>query len=387
MTQNQCVLHVGVPKAGSTSIQLSLFYRLRDPGFRYLSFGNIHSNVGLRLVFEADEEADQVMDLNKFEFYGISSNKLEMLRARYREKLLRAVADAQRKERTLILSSEAAWRFNSKRFEKIRDFFHAEGMQPTIVVYCRSPGDWLSSWYQQSIKMGYSDLDDILERLERVDFLAYEKKIRMFDQVFGAENVRTHLFDPTDFPGRCVVRHFCHEQGIEISPQTIIRDNDSVSLDATRMFFSWYRFVDPSLSGKLNRVRHTMLVSRLSRLSGSAMRLSRNMIAQQLDDFERQRPWIEQRIGTTLEPYLREPSEDSLIDQESDLLDFSTESLDWLCRQAKTSMIRPGSKEQVARQVAERVDRLFRQLDAKAFSAWASSEFGKRRRRLLDPLC
>ena len=229
MTQNQCVLHVGVPKAGSTSIQLSLFYRLRDPGFRYLSFGNIHSNVGLRLVFEADEEADEVMDLNKFEFYGISSNKIEMLRARYREKLLRAVADAQRKERTLILSSEAAWRFNSKRFEKIRDFFHAEGMQPTIVVYCRSPGDWLSSWYQQSIKMGYSDLDDILERLERVDFLAYEKKIRMFDQVFGAENVRTHLFDPKDFPGRCVVRHFCHEQGIEISPQTIIRDNDSVS--------------------------------------------------------------------------------------------------------------------------------------------------------------
>jgi len=387
MTKNQCVLHVGVPKAGSTSIQLSLFYGLRDPRFRYLSFGNIDSNVGLRLVFEADEEADKVMDLNKFEFHGVSTNKIEMFRARYRYKLLRAVADAKRKERTLILSSEGSWRFNSNRFEKIRDFFHAEGMQPTIVIYVRSLGDWLSSWYQQSIKMGYCDLDDIIERFEPIDFLAYEKKIRMFDRIFGAENVQTHLFDPAGFPGRCVVRHFCQEQGIELSPQAIIRDNDSVPLAATRMFFSWYRFVDPSLSGKLNRVRHTMLVSRLSRLSGSAIRLSRKMIAQQLDDFERQRPWIEQRIGARLEPYHREPSEDSLIDKESDLLDFSTESLDWLCRQAKTSMIRPGSKEQVARQVAERVDRLFRQLDAKAFSAWASSEFGKRRRRLLDPLC
>ena len=34
-----CILHVGMPKTGTTSIQESLYHGLDDPAFRYIGLG------------------------------------------------------------------------------------------------------------------------------------------------------------------------------------------------------------------------------------------------------------------------------------------------------------------------------------------------------------
>ena len=46
-----CILHVGMPKTGTSSIQESLLFGLSDPRFRYISFGDPNAGEFLESLF------------------------------------------------------------------------------------------------------------------------------------------------------------------------------------------------------------------------------------------------------------------------------------------------------------------------------------------------
>ena len=54
----RCVLHVGMPKTGSTSIQESLYHGLRARGFWYVSFGEVNGERVLLTCFGHDQGED-----------------------------------------------------------------------------------------------------------------------------------------------------------------------------------------------------------------------------------------------------------------------------------------------------------------------------------------
>lgn len=47
----RCILHIGMPKTGTSSIQHFLFYGLKDARFQYFSFGEVDSCRGIGNIF------------------------------------------------------------------------------------------------------------------------------------------------------------------------------------------------------------------------------------------------------------------------------------------------------------------------------------------------
>ena len=125
----------------------------------------------------------------------------------------------------------------------------------------------------------------------------------------------------------------------------------------------------------------------MARLPGKRICLSKNVIADQIETFEKQRPWLEQRLGRSIPSSVQNRANQECIDDDRDLFRFSEESLNWLCRESNSPPIRKLHGKQAAQQVAERVDRLFRRPDLTSFTSWASEELSKHRKKLFNPIC
>ena len=53
IAMERCILHVGMPKTGTSSIQETLYHGLKDPRFRYISLerGRTATNRALTVLF------------------------------------------------------------------------------------------------------------------------------------------------------------------------------------------------------------------------------------------------------------------------------------------------------------------------------------------------
>ena len=383
MTAKKCLMHIGMPKTGSSSIQQTLFYRLQDRRYQYLSFGDVSSDNGLLTLFDLSAKSSWFV-----KDQGWSLEKLRRLKAKYHKKLQRANKKVRQNNKSLILSGETVWRLEPEDITQMRDSLVQQKLRPVIIAYLRPPADWLGSYFQQLIKqLEVTDLQTFLTTIEEHHSLDFASKIRTFDNLFGRENVQIHLFDPKTFPKGCVVRHFLARQEIELDPNSVIHVNESLSFPAIQMLFSWLQLMPTQMKGRIDRIRRFMLISRMGRLPGKRICLSENAIADHLEIFEKQRPWLEQRLGRSIPNSVQNRSNQKEINDDRDLFRFSEESLNWLCRESNSPPIRTLHGKQAAQQVAERVDRLFRRPDPTSFTSWASEELGKHRKKLFNPIC
>lgn len=313
------LLHYGMPKTGSTSIQVSLHKSLADPQFHYVSLGQANPNNELILAFADDP--------NRYRFIArqqLHPNKLAAKRAR-----VRALLDAELKKaagKTAILSSEALYGMRASEIGAIADFLRDYTTEVKAVGYIRPPADVLVSAFQQNLKA--HDVKSF--ELGRA-FPNYDVQISMLDAVLGRDNVECWLFQPSHFPGGCAVQDFCGRLGVTFDPALVIRKNDGLSLPAISLLYAYRRLGPGYGTGAASIHENNLLVTKLRELDGPKLHFHSSLTAPLFVRRRQAVAWAEQRIGASLTSDLKR-HDAKAVRSEADLLKASPDALDWLSR-------------------------------------------------------
>lgn len=340
-----CIVHAGFPKTGTTSIQSSLFYALRDERFRLLTLDSRFGNQTFLAAF-----SDGFGSGNAYFSRGIGPRGLARLPQRSRDYLDRALRSAGRDGVTPVISAEAMSGTKDPAPERLRDFLSARGWDPRVVAYLRAPLDFVESLYQQDLRTAVP-LARLAARRERLDRADYHRAIERLDRAFGREAVTLHWFDPESFPDRCVVRHFCESNGIRFLGDDVVRKNESINLPAVRFISALLFGAGGRPAPSAESARWRILLERLAELPGPPLRLHASLTRRYVETARKGWDSLEARLGRTLPMSLHERDPDEGIRCEEDLLDFSAESLEWLAHATGRRVVRKGEGDATVRGV------------------------------------
>ena len=347
----KCILHAGIPKTGSTSIQAFLAKGISDPGYVYAFYPAKNVNHVLANLF-LDCPEKYIWNQNR----GLSSTQIRRRSKSFRRYLDSIVAKAIKKGATLILSSELCTSMTDRELGNLKSYLNAKGFDVEVILYFREYKSYQESALQQVIKQGKSVLPVSFKN-------GYQAIMDKFDTVFGASQVHAYKFDPSLFPNGCVVRHFCETIGLKADYSRIQRENDGLKLPLMKLLFAYNKFApklppSPRTAGDNFRFL-TYLKKENESFSGPSLRLHSRFFEANQPDWEREAKALENRMGFSLQDdRYRYDQDPFVIKGEQDLFEFDQHALNWLAARLGEQPVAPVSGEEAARQVAMQMYRL-----------------------------
>lgn len=278
------ILHLGMNKAGSTTIQVAL--RAYDaPGIWWLQAPPFSQTQLVCLPFRANPPAM---------LFTRPDRKAEATDARA---ALETALGAN--DKSVILSSEFMSDFRDEAdIARLVAALRAHVDEVRAVIYLRAPGAYLASVYQETLKMLLPQPG--LGKL----WPAYGARIRPWDRVLGRENVVVRPFDPKAFPGGDLMLDFAQHAGLDPAtlPHHVKRANESLSLEAVALLHA-YRLENPKPSPSQpgrKAVAHTVFT--LKSFGTGRFAFSQKMTAKLLERRARDVAWAEARQGQPFAP-------------------------------------------------------------------------------------
>jgi hypothetical protein len=280
------ILHIGMHKTGSTSIQRSL------SGFS-----------DSRFVYHEDQKGESNQTRAMFGLLGVGRRgprertKNEVAAAG--REILARLDDAVRslEGRQLVISAEGLWLLPEGTVSELGRILAARFDAVDVVGYVRSPAAFISSYFQQRVKGGTRRSGGVDVAREYPNYRwAFEK----FDKVFGREKVRLWKFDPARFPGGCVVQHFCSRVGIDLPAARIIRVNESLPREAVSLLYTYWALGAEFGAWPMARMAKHDLWRQLMELGNTRFRFSPDVIRPVLEKNRADIEWMEARLGESL---------------------------------------------------------------------------------------
>lgn len=284
------ILHVGMHKTGSTSIQRSLQGH-DGVGFRYLRAfpgGPNHSTFLFSLLGRGDLARD-----------GRAGAPVHVPHA---EQLVTA-AEASRLldadlallgDRRLIVSGEGAMQLSTAELRSLARALGARDAATTVHAYVRPPAAYATSVFQQHIKNGRMTRFDL-----RTRFCDYRERFEKLDRAFGREQVLLRKFDPRGFEGQCVVRDFCRWIALDGEPEAL-RSNESLNSEVVRLLYIFHRMVEAGVVERGDTKTHNARVRALAGIDGDRLRFAPSLLRRHLDARQDDTAWMEERLGVSL---------------------------------------------------------------------------------------
>lgn len=354
---SHCILHIGMPKTGSTSIQDSLFFGLTNPHFRYIQLTS-HPNADhyLQAIFLEDPSEHWV-----YQRKGYSSRKLARIRHRYRERLYQALLHTGEDQVTGIISSEYCWDYTPEQLQELHSFISRAGADITVIAYIRPIKSWIESDFQQDVKHAlnphYSKPD--FSQAYILQKTNYVERLNVIERIFGADRVIVRPFKKNQLINGCVVLDFCKTLGIGFEQSKIARANEGLGADAVKLLHSYNRYARAQDS--LSFADNHLLVLRLERLASEPFRLHSSMIKTLWPHIHEQNQKILEKYKIDITEDLDAADQGPCISTPDDLTCFSTRSLQWLAQQNHCAPIADEQGEMAARAVAQQVSQLVHQ--------------------------
>lgn len=185
-------LHIGLPKSGSSAIQVYLnenHKKLMDSGVMY-PWQHGYS----QLYRTSGGNAKRILSIARNGYLG---EEVSCLKNEIKE-----LCDKYNK---LIISSEALSVFFKNPADLSR--LLPSGIDVRIVIYLRNQVEKFVSDVNQTIKNARRDSYDIGKSW--FDFNDYKNQIRRWERAFGKENIVVRGYDKSSFPRGDVVADFC----------------------------------------------------------------------------------------------------------------------------------------------------------------------------------
>jgi hypothetical protein len=302
---SRCIIHIGMHKTGSSSIQKSLDGFENDQ-FLYAALGNeANHSLPIYSAFAGNPE--------RHHLHRASGREGDAVRSYIRDvqsDLDRSIAAAH--GRTLLISGEDIGVLSQQDLEKLRNYFRDKFEDLTIVGYVRPPAAFMASHFQQRVKSG-----SINSFNPKAMYRKYQASFGKFDQVFGRDKVQLWKFDSRTFPGGCVVQDFITRLGIAFPKKRIVRLNESLPRQAVAMLYT-YAKLGEHYGARTLTGGGGMQLGLLVGGSGK-FRFAPDVIGPVLDANRSDIEWMEARLGQSLREDLGElrPGD---VREESDLV-------------------------------------------------------------------
>lgn len=362
---NRCILHVGMPKTGTSSIQETLYFGLKDPNFAYFSAGEVN---GTRMLWTVAAQGNlpshhwhwRVTD----ERFAIRKKK------RYRRMLCDQLHRARRRQKTLILSGEDCWNWEAPQIQQFLKLLSENQTDVQVIAYVRPWKSFLESNFQEMVKgrTQFIKSDPSVSPLppiqpihpKRID---YRLTIESLESNFGKENLILRKYEPKDFPNGCVVRDFCNQTGASIAPNSVRRSNDSIGLNAVRMLYAYKSFGHPEIQfPQLAIWQHFQLTLALRDMPDTPFRFHSEITNPILEPYLEQIPWLEDRLGGSFREDFEKHDDSPCIRSMEDFFRFDETSLRWLASRTKCQFPKRLQGEQTAKEVAKMIHFLRHQI-------------------------
>ncbi len=295
----RAILHIGMNKTGSTSIQHSLT-GYDDGVSRYARLSAPNHSQPLSTIFM--ERPENSVNWKRI---GAPSEKIRAARNKFRDQL---DAELSHDRRTFILSAEELCMLDHREVENLKAYFEARDIAVEVIAYVREPIGFASSALQQRIKSGLAKFG--------VAQPHYRFRFESYLDVFGRSGVRFLPFSRADFDQGSVVRDFARRLNLDLGSIKERTANESIAAPLVAILFFWNQHPASIVNSQDTVVARRLLIRELSPHFDGKFRLSDAIIRRKLDEEDIR--WMEQESGIRLMPDAA-PVEGEGVSGEADL--------------------------------------------------------------------
>jgi hypothetical protein len=312
----ECILHVGLHKTGSSSIQ-SFLSSHTLPGILYPDLGEANQSRPLATAFRSDATK---YHLNRKA--RLDPSTVEQRRNETRSSLDKAFASLE--GRRMVLSAEDLSLFPEDDLADFVAFLAQRAGKIRGLAYIRAVSGWLESLFQETLRNSSR-----LPPLTRFRPL-YRPRLEKFDRLLGPSNIEVAVYQRERLSGGCVVQDFARRLGVE-PPATPPRANTGLSLPAVRLLAVYRQWrPSPASSGPDTLRENKLLATSLRTLPGPPLLFSETLVRRFIRRTRADIDWAEERLGHPLS----EISDcDFAIERRKDLLQLQQPELEWLAEQ------------------------------------------------------
>jgi hypothetical protein len=303
---DEILVHFGIRKTGSTSIQETLLHNGDRLGTtRYLAFGMANSSFMVRNLFRWPDR--------------LTPDRRQMFETRF----TRGLAGLGPVPRA-IFSAETISDLDIPALRALIAALSATGAKIRFTGYMRDPVGYQRSVFQEQLKYTYDGFFPSGPAEELVS--NHHRIVDRLDRVAGRANVTVHPFDRALFPGGDVVRHFLDGAGIDATGLTLCHVNESLSLTAVKALHVYRRLRVANDSDIGHDASRDGFITSLASLDGPAFRFAPEIDARIAAANSHILDWSETRLDHRLAAPPRD--DDDGIATEADLARFTPEELD-----------------------------------------------------------
>jgi hypothetical protein len=282
------VLHIGMHKTGSSSIQRSLVGYDDGHAF-YGRFDRPNHSLPLHTVFAA-APANHHLWVRE----GLDEAAVERKRAEALDCLDRDLTRPDRE--VLVLSGEDVGVLADDEKDRLVAHLRRHGAQVDVVAYVREPAAFTASSFQQGVRGG-----SLLPLRHGTVRPSYRRRLERFLELApGAVTVRA--FDRDRLAGGSVVRDFCDIAGLDFGRLRDETANESLSIDALKLLLVFNASNACSGGDRIVMGARRQLVATLRSLYADG-EIPAERFACVADDSELE--WLESATGIALPPAAR----------------------------------------------------------------------------------
>lgn len=296
------ILHVGLHKTGSTSIQASLdthSAQLAKNSIHYPQIpvnGNVYPNHSFMLFSMFTDKPVRYHMNQRFGF--TTEEQVEALNAYYHSALIEAINTSQCD--TTILSGEDVSSLSKAQLYKLKAFFTDnidKNIEFKVVIYFRHLLDYTQSVIQQRVKDGgWEDL--LLDELKKGRLSSVKQRVEKFIDVFGLECIQAYKFEEAIKETGSISGQFARDVlDYDIEHSDTLHTNKSLSFEAYQIHSKVNASEPLYINGKINPQRRVDDLLPIVSLVGQKLALGDKFSPAFRKGLEEEFAWVEQHFG------------------------------------------------------------------------------------------
>lgn len=305
-----CIVHIGMPKTGSTTLQNTFFEGIVDPRVCYGSLPHPNQSGWLYSLFATNTQGYHFLEA----FEINTPEKLEAFRVEAKKSLIEGFVS--RECSIEILSGEDLFHLDEEGIRRLKSFLDIYFERTIVVAYVRPLKSFLESAFQQLVKYHGGASFDFKS------FYHPFKNLKRYDDVLGCDNVKLLKFQPYNFTDGDIVLDFC--ESLHITPMKAAQKitNESLSKEAISILFTYnfHKKHKTDFGGLQVKVNYA-LVDVVRSIGCEKFFFSGALVSEVINNFREDYDWMLNR----LEGFDVSPEQcDTGFNSEHELMDYST---------------------------------------------------------------